>query len=124
MGIVHTELTRLLRTNRVEQDFLTQVRFFIDKLREKGYDILAIRAIVEKYPFSSKKAILMKKMQNKPFLIPFRIEYSDISSKLGIGGILNQFKNVLPAPIRDKFKFVTSYSVGRSMFRLRYARFC
>ena len=53
-SIIRTEAIRLLRTNKYQDTYAAQLRFFSNKLAKRGYSRSLIDRILLKYPFHSK----------------------------------------------------------------------
>ena len=124
VGIIATELVRLLRTNSREEDFRKQVTFFTAKLKQRGYCPTIMQNIASKYPWSKKTEILEnKRCKSHHVLVPFKIVYSNLAPLLDISAILHEKTRMLSSGLRDKFKMVTCFKSSPNLFRLRYKRF-
>ena len=124
LGIVHTEIIRLMRTNMFEADFNREKSFFLCKLNDRGYDFKSVREIANRYLWSCKHSILLKRERKlDKRIIPLRMIYSGHASNLIISEVLKQHQHLPPREFADAHRVVTCYVSGRSLLRLRYARF-
>ena len=123
LGVIHTELHRLLLTNLCEETFLKHRSFFLSKLKSRGYPVDYFRLIAAKYSWSMKQEVLSRSTVRKKQVLAFKFPYSDTVPILRLGGILKQHDHFLPRRFFDESRIVVCHTVGRNLFRLRYGRF-
>ena len=124
VGIISTEIVRLLRTNSKYEDFQIQLEFFTGKLKQRGYCPTIVQNIAAKYPWSEKTNILERsRSRSQHVLVPFKLVYSSAAPCLNISAILHDKTKWLCPKLRDAFKVVTCFKTSPNLFRLRYNRF-
>ena len=100
-----------------------QVSFFMTKLIARGFPNWQIRSVVDLYPWSNKISILAKKADtSKQVLIALILPFSEQIIELQVGALIKAYQHLLPNAVSSA-KFITSYTVGKNLFRLRYSRF-
>ena len=122
LGIIATELVRLLRTNSSESAFNAQTAFFKSKLKSRGYDINHVDALLPKYRWEHKHIFAKDCVQTKKLVVPFKFSYCEGAERIGIGAILNKHAEVLGQKVQ-KIKLVQCFLTSANLFRLRYKRF-
>ena len=124
-AIIHTELFRLLRTNKFINDYEWQVRFFRSKFLARGHSVKTFDQIALKYSFACKAQILSgaKKAEVVQCIVPFKICYFQGLRSLGIGSILRKHSELLGQDLQAMLNPVLCNTSSQNLFRLRYARF-
>ena len=124
-SIVHTELCRLRRTNDCREGFFKEVDFFCGKLMHRGYCRAKFEQIFKLYPFDGKFSGKASGNQAVAVasIIPLKVRYFPGLEHLKLGQILQHYKFMLDARVREKCNFVICNLSGQSLFLLRYQRF-
>ena len=125
MGIVATECVRMLVTNCDAASFETQIHFFMGKLKLRGYDLRAVRRIVDRYGFERREQFLGNgaRIRDKRKIVPFKTPSSEGLASLGIESIVRNIASELCSDTRAKLRIIVCFTASKNLFRIRYGRF-
>ena len=124
LGIFRTELHRFLITNSTVDSFSFQAHFTMHKLILRGYPADSLFKILDEFPWSQKQHILNRPAkQVKRKVVPFKLAFFGKAPELKLGSILGRAKSLLPVDFLRNHRIVACFTVGKNLFRKRYARF-
>ena len=123
LGIIRTEIRRLLLTNLKVESFEEEKLFFAAKLKDRGYPLFEFRKIADQLKWESKESILQVKTENvKPVIVPLKLVFSEGLADLRSIGSFQ--RHLCWRPIMPKcVKIVLCSQVAPNLFRLRFNRF-
>ena len=124
LGIVATEAVRLLRTNLYQVDYEAQLCFFMGKLKLRGYDIVMVRKVIKKYPWSRKQDLVSSRSgRSAKIFVPLKIPYSPKLPLLHANRIFKAHEAILSLEMQAILKPMVALQTAPNLFRLRYSRF-
>ena len=123
-AIVHTELYRLLVTNREAHDFEFQVAFFRSHFIARGHSRYLFDQVAAAYQWHAKPGILQRSStKTSRKIVPFRLLYCIGFDKLRLGAHLRCCMNLLSNNLHDKLRPVACMTSAPNIFRRQYSRF-
>lgn len=125
-AIIHGECFRLLLTNSSQDSYQYQLKFFESKLKDRGYEVKKVRAIMSRYPFTKRTMVLAR--INKKTEKPVKKQTLGVISTRFIKGIdsvawnkvFKKAELTLQKRLNTEAKLRFTYSVGKNLFRKLY----
>lgn len=110
VGVITTELHRLLLTSESEESCVREVHFFRNKLLDRGFPPEVFDNSVGRFPWCDRVRVLSPKpKQSTVSVVPLKLTYSHLFADLRLGSISSKHFEHMPEIVRTIYKSVVCY---------------